>query len=165
MLLCIASGHSIFRFILECSYWVLFMCSCVALPWLSFFFVSDCLRTFMLCWYHPSSVPSHVHFMLGLRMSNDIPLVSLLFKRWSTQMLTTFSFLSSTDGNLGVPWSTTTSTITRHFRSHWNSSCQNCQNSTHQNYHVHTAVTHMMQPSKSCKKERSGRCMDIAYWK
>ena len=47
MLLCIASGHSIFRFVLQL---VLFtMCSCVALSWLSFFFVSDRLRTFILC--------------------------------------------------------------------------------------------------------------------
>jgi len=27
------------------------------------------------------------------------------------------------------------------------------------------AITHTTQPSKSCKKERSRRCTDIAYWK
>jgi len=38
MLLCITSGLSIFRFVLECSYWVLFTtCSCVARSWLSFY--------------------------------------------------------------------------------------------------------------------------------
>jgi len=35
-----STGHSIFRFVLECSYSSL-QCSCVALSWLSFFFVSD----------------------------------------------------------------------------------------------------------------------------